>query len=186
MTNTTDIAQDILDRYDLGQHGRGDVELKDNVVRITMCAPSWKELTAVVPADATREQILQAICLTIFQYDPDLDYHNELWANGGCNNQFFPAEALGQYRDAKQWFSAKTLSMTAELNGWDKIPAQSSETLQDAFDRIANLREEVWELRQICHRTDAEQLLRRAAKYLEEAQDAVEVTLSARKEHEWN
>lgn len=72
MTNTTDIAQDILDRYDLGQHGRGDVELKDNVVRITMCAPSWKELTAVVPADATREQILQAICLTIFQYDPDI------------------------------------------------------------------------------------------------------------------
>lgn len=155
-------------------------------MRITMCAPSWKELTAVVPADATREQILQAICLTIFQYDPDLDYHNELWVNGGCNNQFFPAEALGQYRDAKQWFSAKTLSMTAELNGWDKIPAQSSETLQDAFDRIANLREEVWELKQICHRTDAEQLLRRAAKYLEEAQDAVEVTLSARKEHEWD
>lgn len=116
--------------------------------------------------------------------DDDLDYHNELWANGGCNNQFFPAETLGQYRDAKQWFSAKTLSMTAELNGWDKIPAQSSETLQDAFDRIANLREEVWELKQICHRTDAEQLLRRAAEYLEEAQDAVEVTLSARKEYE--
>ena len=56
--------------------------------------------------------------------------------------------------------------------------------LQDAFDRIANLREEVWKLKQICHRTDAEQLLRRAAKYLEEAQDAVEVTLSARKEYE--
>lgn len=184
MTNTTDIAQDILDRYDLGQCGRGDVELRDNVVRITMCSPSWKELTAVVPADATREQILQAVCLTIFQYDPDLDYHNELWANGGCNNQFFPAETLGQYRDAKQWFSVKALSMTAELNGWDKIPAQSSETLQDAFDRIANLREEVWELKQTCHRTDAEQLLRRAAEYLEEAQEAVEATLSARKEYE--
>ena len=184
MTNTTDIAEDILDRYDLRQHGRGDIELKDDVVRVTMCAPSWKELTAVVPADATREQILQAVCLAIFQYDPDLNYQNELRGNGGCNNQFFPAETLGQYRDAKQWFSAKALNMTAELNGWDKIPAQSSKTLQDAFDRIANLRKEVWKLKQICHRTDAEQLLRRAAEYLEEAQDAVEVTLSARKEHE--
>lgn len=143
MTNTTDIAEDILDRYDLRQHGRGDIELKDDVVRVTMCAPSWKELTAVVPADATREQILQAVCLAIFQYDPDWDYQNELRGNGGCNNQFFPAETLGQYRDAKQWFSAKALNMIAELNGWDKIPAQSSKTLQDAFDRIANLRKEV-------------------------------------------
>ena len=49
---------------------------------------------------------------------------------------------------------AKTLSMTAELTGWDKMPARSSETLQDAFDRIANLRKEVWELKQICHRTE--------------------------------
>lgn len=118
MTNTTDIAEDILDQYDLRQYGRGGVETKDGVICVTMCSPSWEELTAVVPKGASRTQILRAICQTIWEYDPDRDYHNALQANGGCNNQFFPAETLGQYRDAKQWFSAKALDMmAAELNG---------------------------------------------------------------------
>ena len=150
-----------------------------------MCSPSLKELTAVVLKGASRTQILRAICQTIWEYDPDRDYHNALQANGGRNSESFPAEIKSSYRDAKQWFSAKALDMmAAELNGWKKKPAQSVEMLQDAFNRIDRLRAEVYTLTKICQRTDAEQLLRRAAEYLEEAQDAVEVTLSARKEHE--
>lgn len=125
MANTVYITADILDQYDLRQYGRGGVETKDGVVRITICSPEWKELTAVVPKGASRTQILRAICQTIWEYDPDQDYRNTLRANGGRNSESFPAEIESSYRDAKQWFSAKALDMmAAELNGWKKKPAQ--------------------------------------------------------------
>ena len=185
MTNTVDTADDILDQYDLRQYGRGGAETKDGVVCVTMCSPSWKELTAVVSKGASREQILRAICQTIWEYDPDLDFRNGLRANGGHTSEFYPAEALGKCRDAKQWFSAKALDMmAAELNGWKKKPAQSVKMLQDAFDRIDRLRVEVCTLTKICRRTDAEPLLERAEDLLEEAQGAVGETLSVRKESE--
>lgn len=118
MTNTVYIAADILDRYDLCRYGHGGVETKDGVVRITMCSPSLKELTAIVPKGASREQILRAICKTIWEYDHDLDYRNALQANGGRNGRSFPAKIEDSYKDAKQWFSAKALDMmVAELNG---------------------------------------------------------------------
>ena len=185
MANTVYIAADILNRYDLYRYGCGGVETKDGVVRITMCSPSLKELTAIVPKGASRTQILRAICQTIWEYDPDRDYHNALQANGGRNSESFPAEIESSYRDAKQWFSTKALDMmAAELNGWKKQPAQSVEMLQDAFDRIDNLRAEVYTLTQICQRTDAELLLERAEDLLDKAQDAVGETLSVRKESE--
>lgn len=125
MANTVYIAADILTRYDLYRYGCGGVETKDGVVRITMCSPSLKELTAIVPKGASRTQILRAICQTIWEYDPDGDYHNALQANGGRNSESFPAEIESSYRDAKQWFSAKALDMmAAELNGWEKKSAQ--------------------------------------------------------------
>lgn len=185
MANTVYIAADILNRYDLYRYGYGGVETKDGVVHITMCSPSLKELTAVVPKGASRTQILRAICQTIWKYDPDLDYRNTLQANGGRNSESFPAEIGSSYRDAKQWFSAKALDMmAAELNGWKKKPAQSVEMLQDAFDRIGRLRAEVYTLTKICQRTDAKPLLECAEDLLKDAQDAVGETLSVRKESE--